>query len=189
VAQTEIATDRLVHQATHDPLTGLPNRARLAEALPAALQRAEAHGTTTALLFVDFDDFKQVNDEYGHSVGDLVLRHVAARLRATLRADDLLVRQGGDEFLVLLSDLPPRNAEALARRVAGALLAVLDEPCSVTGGVEIAVRASIGVSLADSRASADRLLGSADAAMYAAKRDGGHRVTMLAAAAGPGRAV
>lgn len=168
------AEQKVLHLAYHDQLTGLPNRARLAEELPVALERGARHGTSTALLFIDLDDFKGINDAYGHSVGDMVLKHVAGRLRATLRADDLLVRQGGDEFLVLLTDLPRSSTAGITRSVAEQLLAVLAEPVRV-GDVSVPVRASVGISSDIVEADSDRLLGRADGAMYSAKRAGGHR--------------
>ena len=166
------AEEKVLHLAYHDALTGLPNRSRLAEALETALARARVDGSATALLFLDLDDFKIVNDRHGHSAGDDLLRQVAGRLRGTVRADDLLARQGGDEFLLLLVDLPPEGARAITDRVAGDLVTALSPPFSV-GDATARIGTSIGVSVVvagDARP--DDVLRQADAAMYDAKAAG-----------------
>ena len=169
------AEQTVLHLAYHDALTGLPNRARLDDALTAALERRRDTGTATALLFIDLDDFKTVNDRHGHSAGDTLLCQVAARLRAAVRADDLLARQGGDEFLLLLTDLPGHSAEAVAARAADQLLHALQEPFDVHG-TRLSVAASIGIHVDQGDAArTDDLLRVADAAMYSAKNQGGAR--------------
>ncbi len=180
-AQVE-AEENVLHLAYHDPLTRLANRARLDDALRTALRRRERTGTRTALLFIDLDDFKLVNDRHGHSVGDALLRQIAARLRTVVRADDLLARQGGDEFLLLLSDLPAEAAERIATRTAEQVQHALRHPFEVDG-ISVQAAASIGISIDPGTAlHADELLRHADAAMYTAKRGGGRRHHLSAAA-------
>ncbi len=169
------AEAKVLHLAYHDALTGLPNRERLRAALTDALERGRRTGSATALLFVDLVAFKAINDTHGHDAGDQLLREVAGRLRLGLRSDDLLARQGGDEFLLLLTDLPAPLAAEIAERVATDLLAALIPPFAGPHG-EVSVGASIGISLApDDATTPEQLLHHADAAMYTAKRDPGSR--------------
>ena len=169
------AEDKVLHLAYHDPLTGLPNREQLRVALTESLHRGRRTGAATALLFVDLIAFKQINDGHGHDVGDQLLRLVAGRLRLALRADDLLARHGGDEFLLLLADLPLELAATIADRVAQDLRAALSAPFALPFG-EVTVSASIGVGLAPHDGEhPEQLLRHADAAMYAAKRTTGSR--------------
>ena len=168
------AEQELSHRANHDPLTGLPNRDQFRAELDEAIVRARTHGRAVGALYVDLDDFKLVNDGFGHEVGDVLLAAVAERLRGATRTSDLVGRDGGDEFLVLLPDLPPtiegttRAAEDAARRVRE----VLVEPVSA-GSAELWVRASVGVSLFPfDAADTQTLLKHADAAMYDAKAAG-----------------
>lgn len=171
------AEAKVLHLAYHDALTGLPNRERLRAALADALARGRRTGQATALLFIDLVAFKTVNDAYGHDAGDQVLREVAGRLRLALRADDLLTRQGGDEFLLLLHDLPAEFAAGVAERVAEDLVAALAPPFAV-GGDAVPIGASIGIALAPEHSDdPDQLLRHADTAMYAAKRTPGARWT------------
>lgn len=171
-AQAEVA-----YLAYHDSLTGLPNRTLLAEHLELALARARRNDTSIALLFVDLDDFKLVNDSLGHQAGDEVLTRVATRLRESLRGSDLLARQGGDEFLVLVTDIvgdPQAHAERIARLIARVL-----EPPLVVSGAEFDVTASVGISCFPRDADdAEALLTHADAAMYEVKSAGrrGHAI-------------
>ncbi len=167
------AEAKVLHLAHHDALTGLPNRDRLRAALTDALERGRRTGTATALLFLDLVAFKAINDAHGHDTGDQLLREVAGRLRLALRADDLLARQGGDEFLLLLADLPAGLAAGIAERVAQDLLAALG-PAFLVADQHVRVGASIGISLAPTDADTpDQLLRHADAAMYTAKRSAG----------------
>jgi diguanylate cyclase (GGDEF)-like protein len=117
-------------QARRDPLTGLPNRAMLLERVEQALARAARRGTSVAMLFLDLDDFKLINDGLGHAAGDAVLRVVAARLRSCLTAGDTAARLGGDEFTVLIEDVP--NAEA-ASAIAAQIAAALRAPFELQG--------------------------------------------------------
>ena len=161
--------ERLRHEALHDPLTGLPNRRLLMERLCAALDRGRRRGGGTALLFLDLDRFKLVNDSLGHPVGDQLLAAVAERLRAALRPADTVARFGGDEFAVLLDGAP--GAEA-ALRTAEAVQRALAAPVALDG-FEVFTSASIGVAVAGARADGpEALLRGADAAMYRAKARG-----------------
>ncbi len=163
------AAEQLLHIATHDTLTGLANRRVLTDRLSHALARAERTGEAVALLFIDLDGFKCVNDLYGHAVGDEVLIEVADRLREVARGSDFVARLGGDEFVILLdTDVHPGSPSALAERVFDGL----SRPCRFTGG-EAIVGASIGVAMHPplSNLAAD-LIRRADAAMYEAKSAG-----------------
>lgn len=165
----EERNDRLAHAATHDPLTGLSNRSAFVGAVDDAITNRRDAGVEgdIVVLFCDLDDFKDVNDSYGHQVGDRVLEEIAQRLSATVRASDVLARYGGDEFTVLLGDdAPVPVVSALVARLTSALT----EPLLI-GGITTGVGVSIGVSrlpLAD--ADVDLLLSEADAAMYERKR-------------------
>jgi diguanylate cyclase (GGDEF)-like protein/PAS domain S-box-containing protein len=171
VTERRRAQEQIAFLAYHDSLTKLPNRALLDEHLSLALARARRSGSSVALLYVDLDDFKAVNDSLGHAAGDELLRRIAVRLKAVVRSTDLLARQGGDEFLILLTDLdkdPRLGAEAVAKQVETALL----EPFHLADA-EFEVGASIGISMyPDDAADADTLLRHADAAMYEVKQAG-----------------
>jgi diguanylate cyclase (GGDEF)-like protein/PAS domain S-box-containing protein len=155
--------------ATTDELTGLPNRRMLAEQLDLALARARRGGLGVAVLCLDLDRFKEINDSLGHAVGDDLLIEVAARLRAGARETDVVARYGGDEFVILLADLDVQDAPQLAATVIERLRTVLGAPYAI-GPVELQAEASIGVALYpfDSR-DAKGLLAAADAEMYAGK--------------------
>jgi diguanylate cyclase (GGDEF)-like protein len=157
------------HLAHHDTLTGLPNRSRLDQGLRAAIEGADAGDDLVALLLIDLDGFKDVNDTLGHRAGDDLLRHVARRLEAGTREEDMVARLGGDEFAIVVADLAGREhvVEVLDR-----ITDALQEPL-VIDGVALAIEASIGVGLyPDDAASAEALLQHADIAMYAAKDAG-----------------
>ena len=159
----------LTHLAFHDTLTGLPNRALFLDRLERVLARAERHHRPVAILFLDLDNFKVVNDSLGHEAGDRLLDEAARRLRATLRAEDTAARFGGDEFAVLLEQVVDEaGAVTVAERIAGALATAIQ-----LDGREMFASFSIGVALsAPGRDSAEGLLRNADLAMYRAKADG-----------------
>ena len=165
------AEEQLRHMALHDVLTGLPNRRLLAESLEGALARAQRHGHRLALLFLDLDRFKLVNDTLGHAAGDELLEEVARRLRAAVRQEDLIARLGGDEFTVVLEELQhPDNAAHLARK----LIEAVARPMQLCGR-ELTPSTSVGIAIYpdDARSAAD-LSKAADAAMYRAKQRGRH---------------
>jgi diguanylate cyclase (GGDEF)-like protein/PAS domain S-box-containing protein len=165
------AEGRLAHQAFHDELTGLPNRVRLREHLDRACARAERTGTHIAVLFLDIDDFKEVNDSLGHVVGDEVLVEVGARLHAALRGDDMAVRLGGDEFVIVCEGLhDPAESGPVAERIIQALAAPV-----IAGAHELRVSVSIGVNTSGAVADPAELLRGADTAMYQAKVAGKDR--------------
>jgi diguanylate cyclase (GGDEF)-like protein/PAS domain S-box-containing protein len=160
---------KLIHDALHDPLTGLANRVLLRDHLERALARHGRTPGTVALLFVDLDDFKQVNDRFGHAAGDQILCQVAERLAAAVRADDVVGRQSGDEFAVLLDRVLGEDEAVVA---AERILRELRRPIQL-GARSVVVGGSIGIAVAVERdATTEDLLIQADAAMYAAKRAG-----------------
>lgn len=171
-------TERRRHQeeleflARHDSLTGLPNRLQLAERLPAALNRARDNGHQLAVLFIDLDRFKNINDSLGHRVGDRMLQTVSLRLRRCLTPAGELFRQGGDEFILLLEDSSSENASSLAQRLRDEIGQAIEED-----GHSLLTSASIGISLfPDDADDGETLLRHADAAMYSAKAVGGNAV-------------
>ena len=169
VTERKAFEEQLRHRAFHDPLTQLPNRALLHDRLQHALAREGRFEDQVAVLFVDLDDFKLVNDGLGHAAGDELLMLVARRLRSCLRSADTAARLGGDEFGVLLEGVPDvDNAVAVAQRI----LAAFADPFAI-GGLPVPLRVSIGIAIGQAQAAAaDELLRDADIAMYAAKREG-----------------
>ncbi|HKX39377.1 MAG TPA: diguanylate cyclase, partial [Burkholderiales bacterium] len=169
--------ERIRHQAYHDSLTGLPNRASFAEHLDEPMRRAKRAGWPLALLFLDLDNFKRVNDSLGHDAGDRLLRVAAERIRRAVREADMLFRMGGDEFTVLLEDVRgPEEAAMVSSRV----LEAMAEPLQLQHH-EISVTASIGIALYPrDDVVAERLLKSADTAMYRAKELGRNRYAFFA---------
>jgi diguanylate cyclase (GGDEF)-like protein/PAS domain S-box-containing protein len=172
--------EQLRHQALHDPLTGLPNRVLFVDRLSHALVRRGADGGV-AVLFVDLDDFKDINDTLGHAAGDELLRLVAERLTGVLRAEDTACRLGGDEFAFLLEETSPMRVLRIAERI----LAALAETFEI-GGHEATLSASVGIAIGDGSRSgstggeaADELLRDADTAMYAAKSHGKGRIQLF----------
>ena len=163
--EAEAQVHRLAH---YDALTGLPNRAMLDRRLQQAIRHARAAGQSMALLFMDLDHFKTINDSLGHSLGDTLLVQVAKRLGGGLRSDDSVSRLGGDEFLVVLADVDAEGAARGAQRI----LDLFAEPFDLEGH-ELRVSPSIGISMfPDDATSAETLIRNADAAMYAAKERG-----------------
>ena len=168
------------HRALYDPLTGLPNRILLHERLTEALAKARQHEARVAVLFIDLDRFKAVNDNFGHAAGDHLLTAVAERLRFAVRNEDVLARLGGDEFVVVCQEVTyTGEAETIAER----LLMALAHPFFVKNA-ELAVSASVGIAFSDNmsrgrKESAETLLHDADAAMYRAKSQGHGRYTIF----------
>ena len=164
--------DTALENSLIDPLTELPNRRMLMESLPAIIENARQGENSVALLYIDLDGFKPVNDSLGHAAGDDVLVHIANTMRSRVRKGDSLARLGGDEFMLILSDL---GASEDAARVAEGLLHAIDNPI-VLLGQKVHVSASIGISIfpADA-AQMEELIVRADLAMYAAKRLGGNQ--------------
>jgi diguanylate cyclase (GGDEF)-like protein len=173
--------DAAQHEANHDALTGLANRSLFRQMVQQQLALARRNGTSVAVLYVDLDGFKEVNDSHGHGVGDLLLKQAAQRLRAAVRAGDLVARLGGDEFAIALVHPGPRGAA----KVAAKLVQWLAEPFEL-GELRVSVSASIGGASApsspvDEPADCDALLEQADAAMYRAKQSGKSRFVLAEA--------
>lgn len=170
---------QLAHQAFHDTLTGLANRALFAERITHAIERGARREHLLAVLLLDLDDFKTVNDSLGHAAGDELLVAVAERLRSCVRPEDTCARLGGDEFAVLVEGMPePQSSELVARRILDAMA----RPVVVSGATDIVVGCSIGIALGTGGQSADELVRSADLAMYRAKSEGKGRYALYAAA-------
>ncbi len=167
--------ERTRHQARSDPLTGLPNRRTILEALTASNARATRTGGLLGLVFVDLDDFKAVNDHHGHSAGDEVLVETARRLRSVVRRGDEVGRLGGDEFVIVCEAADDeREVRVLAER----LLAALRAPITLRTGT-VAISASLGLTFSRGHRDPETLLGEADAAMYRAKRSSHERIVTL----------
>lgn len=163
------AEERIRYMATHDALTGLPNRMLYGELLDQALLSAQRYGRNPAVMFIDLDRFKLINDSLGHAAGDVLLKEMTKRLRSVLRASDVLARMGGDEFVILLQDVQsPDDAATVARKLLDVALepmTILDHECRVT--------ASIGISLYPAHGEDQQtLMKNADTAMYLAKENG-----------------
>ena len=158
----------LSHQAQHDALTGLPNRLFFRERVEHALDRNRRSKRSSAVLFLDLDNFKQVNDTFGHPAGDTLLREVAHRLQSCLRRSDTCARLGGDEFAILLEEV---EQTTVAVAVANKILAAVRKPFSL-GFTEAHIGASIGIAISDSTESVDDLLRNSDLAMYLSKSSG-----------------
>jgi diguanylate cyclase (GGDEF)-like protein len=165
----EHATLQMAFKAERDFLTGLPNRALLADRLAQSITLARRHGKRVALMYLDLDNFKDINDSLGHSVGDQLLQSTAKRLEGCVRHSDTVSRQGGDEFVVLLSEI---EAVQDAARAAQKLVKAMAEP-HLIGDHRLNVTLSIGISLyPDDGADAEAVLTNADTAMYHVKRNG-----------------
>ncbi len=167
ITDRKTAEERLRHDALHDSLTGLPNRTLFVDRLRVALGRAVRSGCRHAVLFVDIDRFKLINDSFSHAVGDELLIAAARRLDADLRPGDTVARLGGDEFTILLEGIESPEA---AVRIAERIEASLREPILVSGQ-ELAITVSAGIAISDRESEAAELMRNADIAMYAAKLD------------------
>lgn len=165
------------HLAFHDGLTGLANRTLLRDRLQHSLERTRRAGGLVAVIYLDLDDFKLVNDRLGHPAGDRLLQLVATRLQSLLRPEDTLARIGGDEFVVVSDRVPSLDVACrIGTRLQGALV-----PPFEFDDARIEITASIGVAVGDAATDADRLLAHADRAMYQAKADGGGAVAHFVA--------
>jgi diguanylate cyclase len=167
--QEQEATGR--HRILHDALTNMPNRILFHDRLEHGLAQSLRHGRPLAVMFIDLDGFKDVNDRYGHDVGDAVLQVLAARIQGHVRSGDTASRHGGDEFLYLLAD--PGNHQSMVS-IAERIIRLIQEPCHVSSrGTEVSISldASIGISISpQDGVTVDKLIKSADAAMYRAKQ-------------------
>jgi diguanylate cyclase (GGDEF)-like protein/PAS domain S-box-containing protein len=165
--------EQVRHDAVHDPLTGLANRTLLGDRLRHALAKSERRGSVTAVLFIDLDNFKEVNDRYGHRIGDAVLMELGRRLPMAIRPGDTVARFGGDEFVAVCEDVDDEAALLVARRI----LEAIKMPIR-TGIAEHSITASVGIALGGD--DAEVLLGNADAAAYRAKAAGRGRIQVFA---------
>lgn len=168
--QTHLQSENetLAHQASHDSLTGLPNRAFFEGRLMRALRSAHKLNERVAVLFLDSDRFKDINDNFGHAAGDAVLMAVASRVKAQLREEDLVARLGGDEFAVLLT---PLHKTEDAERIADKIIASMEAPIEIPGALEVLTSVSIGIAVyPEHGGTPSTLLDAADGAMYQAKR-------------------
>lgn len=169
ISNRKFAEQQLLYLANHDPLTGLLNREQFHSRLMQALSAVQRHETKLALMYLDLDRFKLINDTLGHRIGDLLLQAVSDRLRGSVRAQDILARLGGDEFIILLSDITHTDDAA---RVAEKTINMLAQPFKLEGN-DIVVTASIGISIyPDDGKDSHALLMNADSAMYLAKERG-----------------
>ena len=159
-----------MQQATHDALTGLPNRRLLEEQLQSALALAECSEHASALFFLDLDGFKPINDTYGHQVGDELLIQVSKRLQASLRGSDSVFRIGGDEFVILIYQIESTEA---VKRLSDKILMIMQQPFCVHGLV-VRIGGSIGIRVSNTHGgeSLEKILSEADTAMYWAKKKG-----------------
>ena len=181
ISQLKAAQAQIQHLAYHDSLTNLPNRALLLDRLTQQIALLNRHNLRGAVLFIDLDHFKHINDSLGHPVGDAVLKMLTARLEANVRLEDTVARLGGDEFVVLLSGLEGKRAQVIrqVRQVAEQLRSHLAEPMELDGH-SLQVTSSIGVALIpDHGTSPDDLLKRADIALYRAKDSGRNRLHLF----------
>jgi len=178
IALERVETEaRLAHQASHDSLTGLPNRTLLLDRLEQAVHRANRSGQPVAVMFLDVDRFKVVNDSLGHSVGDQLLVAFAERLRSAVRSEDTVARFGGDEFVVLCEE---PGDEAAGRLLGERIIAAMDAAFRLADGSEVYLTISIGLAIsAEHHRPAETLLRDADAAMYRAKERGRRRLVVF----------
>ncbi|MEB3230592.1 MAG: GGDEF domain-containing protein [Leptolyngbyaceae bacterium] len=167
-AELRQAGDNLRHMAYHDPLTGLPNRKLFQERFIQSIEWAETNQHVVALLFLDLDGFKLINDTQGHVVGDLLLKSVAQRLKGCLRGSDTVARLGGDEFVVILPGIPESQVDRVAKKI----LKTLAQPFVIQSH-SVTITTSIGISLYPFDGKQfDKLIVEADQAMYRAKEAG-----------------
>jgi Amt family ammonium transporter len=170
-AEKEALIEETFHMANYDQLTGLAKRRLLVNELSRSLERLNRQPQMNALLFIDLDGFKLINDEYGHDAGDILLKEAALRIQSVIRKTDLAARFGGDEFVVLLDNI---QNESFAAEVTDKIINAVKQPISLPNNEEGFVNASIGLKIFDQeiRLSVDDILNQADKAMYVAKRRG-----------------
>ena len=170
ITERKAFEDELHHHACYDDLTGLANRRLLVDRLDQALQRSALDGQTHALIFVDVDRFKSINDSLGHVTGDEFLVAIAGRMKSVVRAGDLIARFGGDEFVMLLEDVAGQDeAVSAAQRICAAV----ERPLELSGGYEMVATVSVGIAMTEPGKTTDDVLRDADVAMYEAKARGG----------------
>lgn len=175
ISERKRVEERIEHQAYHDALTGLPNRSLFQDRVTMAMARSRRTGKSLAILFLDLDYFKDINDTFGHTAGDRLLQEIAARLRVSVRDEDTVARIGGDEFLILLVEV---GSEEDARAVADKLLTAMQAPVEV-GGRRIRATGSVGMALFPANGEdPDALVEAADRAMYQAKSQGRNTVVV-----------
>jgi diguanylate cyclase (GGDEF)-like protein len=178
MAQLQSQEQQMRHMAQHDPLTGLPNRLSMQQRLALAMELAKRNRKKLAVMMVDLDDFKRLNDTRGHVVGDHALAQIAARLRTSVRGSDTVARYGGDEFVVLAGELD-RSVDVgnIAEKIAD----LVGMPFSVDGGME-RITCSIGIAIfPDDAQTPEGLIECADRAMYSTKSAGARRYAFYAA--------
>jgi diguanylate cyclase (GGDEF)-like protein/PAS domain S-box-containing protein len=174
ITERKAMEQELEHQALHDNLTGLPNRVLLADRLAHGLAGSMRRGTKLGVIFLDVDQFKMVNDSFGHTCGDSLLRQAAERISSAIRPGDTVARFGGDEFVVVCDDVSVVEIEQISQRI----LETVRAPCLIEGQ-EVNVTASLGIALADPGATPESLLRDSDAAMYRAKELGRARIEVF----------
>ncbi len=175
ITERMVAEEKVKHQAYYDILTDIPNRALLKDRIEQALAHYRRHGTLIAVMFLDLDHFKTVNDSLGHHIGDMILIETASRLTSVCREEDTVARLGGDEFVILLNELgnDPHTAATRAEAVAEKIHTILTLPFETTQREPITTSTSIGIALVNSiEQNSDDLLKFADTAMYQAKKEG-----------------
>lgn len=182
ITETRLARERLRHAATHDHLTGVLDRGGFWERADRVLGHAARGNGRLAVLFLDLDRFKEINDRHGHGAGDHVLRQVAERITARLRTDDLVSRWGGDEFVALL---PSLRTVADARSLTAELHETVRQPIELPDGGSVTITMSVGLALLDAGVSTDRAMTLADEAVYEAKALGGGRTVIADALSAP----
>jgi diguanylate cyclase (GGDEF)-like protein len=169
ITEVKRSEEQIRHQAYHDALTGLPNRQLFNDRLEMALSRARRGGESVAVLFLDLDHFKTINDSLGHAVGDLLLQEVATRLKRSVRQEDTVCRLGGDEFIMILPEL---EGDDQAVAAAGRIIEALEKPFSLRGH-DLYITCSIGITIyPNDGADLETLVKNADMAMYRAKEQG-----------------
>lgn len=184
IAERVRAEERARHEATHDPLTGVPNRVLFMDRLQQALERSRRHAQPCALLYIDIDGFKPVNDRYGHQVGDLLLKAIAQRASERLRKTDTFARLGGDEFALIMEEQV--DGPEAAVQSGQQFCDLLRSPYALDGGITVEIGASIGVACYPAVAAGaanelEALIRAADSAMYRVKKSGKNRAELASA--------